>query len=95
MTYSNRLKRIGALGASVLLAAFALGGCGGGSGSAEMAAPAAAAADSESVPPSAGASVQALVDFQQGLAASNVTEPLKMSSFLAPNSDTAEPFAIK
>ena len=96
MSNTHRLKRRCVAGAPVLLAALALAGCGGGSGSSsETAAPAAAVADAESVPPGAAASVQSLVDFQQGLAASNTTEPLKVSGFLPPNSDTAEPFAIK
>lgn len=93
MTHSIRLKSVASIGAPVLLALFALTGCGGGDNG-EAPAPAAAAAEAGSVPSSAGTSVQALVDYQRGMAASNDTEPLTMSGFLAPNSDTAEPFAI-
>ena len=88
-------ERPGASGAAVLLfAALTLAGCGGGGGG-EAAVPAAAVADAQAVPPGAAVSVQALLDFQQGLAVSNDTEPLKTSGFLPPDSDTAEPMPLR
>ena len=92
MTYPIRSKRVGAVGGSMLLTALALAACGGGSGGD---APVAAAAASDSVPASAGESVQAFVDFQTSLAASDSAEALKLQGFLPPNDDTAEPFAVR
>ncbi len=92
MTYPIRSKRVGAIGASMLLTALALAACGGGSSGD---APVTAAAASDSVPASAGTSVQGFVDFQTSLAATDSAEALKLQGFLAPNDDTAEPFAIR
>ena len=93
MTCSIGLKNFGAIAAPVLFAVMAVAGCGGGN-SGEMAAPPAAVTVPDSVPPSAGASVQAMFDFQQGLTATNSSEPLTTVGLLPPTSDTAEPFPV-
>lgn len=108
MHHSTRLKKLGSIGALAWLAALALAGCGGGSGGGDSSSgssngngngqalsPAAAVVDVEALPPSAAVSVQALVDYQQSLTVSNDTEPLKVSAFALPTSDTAEPSALK
>ena len=91
MTHLTHLKRIGTIGGSVLLTALALAACGGGSSDEPMT----AAAASGSIPASAGASVQGFVEFQTSLAATDSAEALKLQSFLPPNDDSAEPFAIR
>lgn len=89
MSKSMGMKRVGA---SALVAAFALVGCGGGSSSSGP--PLAVAATADSVPPSAAASVQGLVDYQKSLGASETTEAIQVQGFLAPTDETSEPFAI-
>ena len=91
MTPSISLRRIGVIGTPMLLAVVVLAGCGGGSS--EVGTPPTAAAP-EAVPPTASASVQALFDFQRGLAASDGAEPLTTSGLLLPVSDTTEPFGL-
>ena len=93
MSNSIGSMRVGAIGASALLAAIAVGGCGGGSSSGPPPATATATAV-DSVSPSAATSVQALVDYQKSLQATESTEPMKTQGFLAPNNETSEPFAL-
>lgn len=97
MSYSIRWTQAGAIGGCVLLAALSLSACGGGGGGggadSGVTTPI-AAAPADTVPPSAGASTQAFVTFEQGLGASDTADPLELAGFLPPIDDHAEPFPV-
>ena len=90
------LKKLAGLYGLAWLAATALGGCGGGESQAQAQAqaPAAAVVEIQSMPLSAGASVSALMDYQQGLAVSHRGEPMALSTLVLPTSNTAEPIPL-
>jgi hypothetical protein len=92
MTYSMRLKRAGALGAT-LLAVAALGGCFGG-GDDDDDDDGGTPPVTDTVPGSAGATVTSFIDYLKGLAVSDTTEPLLLTDFTAPTSETDEPVGL-
>jgi hypothetical protein len=83
-------------GAAALALAVSVAGCGGGGGDTAQAAPAPAPAPQDGVPASASTSVQALDAWMKPLVAMapavvDVLEPLDVTSFSPPTSDTDEP----
>lgn len=91
MTTSKRLKRAGAFGAT-LLAVAALGGCFGGGDDDDDDNDTPPVTDT--VPGSAGATVTSFIDFLKGLAVSDTTEPLLLTDFVPPTSETDEPVSV-
>ena len=88
------------LGSALACAALGLAGCGGGSGGSAAvdagASPGTPAATSapDTVPPSAVASTDSFLAYQQTLGASDTIEPLTLQQKLPPIDDTKEPTPI-
>lgn len=91
-TTSHRGRQL--VGASALLLALSLAGCGGGGSDAAGSATTAAPAAVETVPDSAFASTEAAITYQRTLTADDRAEPLQIGNLKPPTNDRIEPVDI-